>query len=157
MTTLLDPALTAARTHHEDLRHRLVRHTEYLIATVATKAPHAPAQRRLMEFLHDELMPHAAAEEDLLTAAAETEATALLARAMLDEHRLLAALVGVVERATDPLDAAIAAGSLAVLFDVCALLEDQELLPALAETDVDLAGLFRDAPEITGDTGARVS
>ena len=143
MTTLLDPAVTAAQSRHEELRRDLVRHTEYLIAAVGSNAPHAPAQDRLVEFLRTELLPHAAEEEDLLDVAADTETTGLLAHLMQDEHRLLGVLCRVVERATHPVDAAVAAGALAVLFDLCVLLEDDHLLPALSGTDTDLGALLR--------------
>ena len=142
MTTLLDPAVTAAQTRHEELRRDLVRHTEYLIAAVGSNAPHAPAQERLVEFLRTELLPHAAEEEDLLDVAADTEATGLLAHLMQDEHRLLGVLCRVVEHAAHPVDAAVAAGALAVLFDLCVLLEDDHLLPALGGTDTDLRALL---------------
>jgi hypothetical protein len=142
MTTLLEPAVTAAQTHHEELRRALVRHTEYLIAAAASNTPHEPAQRRLVEFLRTELLPHTAEEEDLIDVAADTESTGLLAHVMQDEHRLLGVLSRVVEHATHPIDAAVAAGALAVLFDVCVLLEDDHLLPALSGTDIDLNALL---------------
>ena len=142
MTVLLEPAVTAAQTNHEDLRRTLVRHTEYLIAAAASNTPHEPAQRRLVEFLRTELLPHIAEEDDLIDVAADTASTGLLAHVMEDEHRLLGVLSGVVERATHPIDAAVAAGALAVLFDVCVLLEDDHLLPALSGSDVDLNALL---------------
>jgi hypothetical protein len=136
MTTLLEPAVTAARTHHEELRRALVRHTQDLIAAVAGDTPHEPAQRRLVQFLRTDLLPHTAEEQDLIDIAADTASTGLLAHVMQDEHHLLGVLSGVVERATHPIDAAVAAGALAVLFDVCVLLEDDHLLPALGGTGV---------------------
>lgn len=154
MTTLLEPAVTAAQNTHEELRRTLIRHTEYLIAAVAADTSPVAAQRRLVEFLHTELLPHTAEEHDLLDVAADTEPTRLLARVMRDEHRLLGVLSGVVERATEPLDAAVAAGALSVLFDVCVLLEDDHLLPALSGTDVDLGALLQEA-STEADAGER--
>jgi len=157
MTTLLEPAVTAAQTNHEELRHALVRHTEYLIAAVASNTPFEPAQHRLVEFLRTELLPHTAEEEDLIDVAADTTSTGLLAHVMQDEHRLIGVLSRVVERATDPIDAAVAAGALAVLFDVCVLLEDDHLLPALSGTDVDLNALLGDSTADLADTESSAS
>lgn len=156
MTTTLDPAVSqvtaAAEAHHAELRDRLTQRTEALVAAVATRTPHEPAQRKLVDFLRAELLPHAEVEEDLLYAAASTEPTTLLVRAMQDEHRMLAALIDEVEQTTNPMDAAMAAGALVVLCDVRIEQENRHLLPALAEAGVDLTALLQEAPEIIGDT-----
>ena len=156
MTTTLDPAIapviTDAEAHHVYLQTRLTERTEALLATVATRTPHEEAQRELVDFLRAELLPHAEVEETLLYAAASTEQTALLVRAMADEHRMLAALIDEVDQATTALDAAVAAGALVVLCDVRIEQENRILLPALAEAGVDLTALLTEAPEIVGDT-----
>ena len=151
MTTLLAPSVaTATETHHEELRDQLVRHTQSLIDTVDSRLPFEPAQRRLAEFLRTALLPHLDAEEILLYATAEAGPADLLARAMEDEHRVMAALIREIERAAGPMDAAIAAGALVVLFDVRARQENRHLLPALAATGVDVTVLLEDVPEIVG-------
>lgn len=156
MTTTLDPAIApviaAAEAHHADLQARLTQRTEALVAAVATRTPYEGAQQKLVDFLRAELLPHAEVEEALLYAAASTEQTALLVRAMADEHRMLAALIEEVDQATNGMDAAVAAGALVVLCDVRIEQENRLLLPALAEAGVDLSTLLHEAPEIVGDT-----
>jgi hypothetical protein len=157
MTAALEPSLaTAADLHHEELREELVRLSQALIDAVDDQIPFEPARRRLAEFLRARLRPHLDAEEVLLYATAESGPTMLLARGMQDEHRVLTALVQEIERATRPMDAAIAAGALVVVFDLRVRLEGRHLLPALAATGVDLAFLLEDTPEIVGaTTGSR--
>ena len=151
MSLTLDPQVaTATESHHQVLRDALVRRTEALMAAVTTRRPHAAARHELLEFLHDELLPHADVEEALLYAAGDADATTLLVRAMQDEHRMLIALVTEITSATDPMEMAIAAGALVILFDVRAHQEDRYLLPALAAAGVDLTSLLAGAPEIVG-------
>lgn len=156
MTTTSDAATAsvtaAAEAYHAELQAGLARRTEALVAAVATRTPHESAQRELVDFLRAELLPHAEVEETLLYAAASTEPTALLVRAMQDEHRMLAALIEEVEHATNGMDAAVAAGALLVLCDVRIEQENRLLLPALAAAGVDLNTLLTDYPEIVGDT-----
>ena len=152
MTVTLDPqspALTAARTHHDDLRAGLTELAESFIATVADGAPTRAARDRLVSFLRTELLPHAESEETLLYNTIRTPATGLLIRAIHDEHRMMAALINEVEQGR-AMEAAIAAGALVVLVDVRIEQENTQLLPALAAAGLDLGGLLGDHPEIVG-------
>ena len=150
MTTLLDPAVaTAVEIHHDDLSDQLLRHAQALIDAVDRRAPHEPAQQGLVEFLRTELLPHLDAEEVLLYTTDGTGPVDLLSRAMHDEHRVLAMLIGEIERSSTPMAAAVAAGALVVLFDVRAHQENCHLLPALAASGVDVTVLV-DTPEMVG-------
>lgn len=151
MTTSLDapsPALAAAAAHHTDLRTRLTELTEDLITAVGAGSSSHPAAARLVEFLRTELLPHAEAEDRLLYTTVRTGRTALLVRAMQDEHRMMAALVDEIEWAPTPMDAAVAAGALVVLCDVRIEQEDVHLLPALEAAGLDLCGLLAPHPEL---------
>ena len=151
MPTLLDPAVaTAAETHHEELRRQLVHHTQSLIDAVDTRISHDRAQQRLAAFLRTELLPHLDAEEILFYTTCDAGPLDLLTRAMQDEHRVMAALIRELERPATPMDAAVAAGALVVLFDVRVQQENQHLLPALAATGIDMSVLVDDTPEILG-------
>lgn len=160
MTTTLDapsPVLAAAAAHHADLRARLTQLTEAFIGEIAAGSSAPGPAGELITFLRTELLPHAEVEDSLLYTAVRTDRTALLVRAMQDEHRMIAVLVDEVEQATTPMDAAIAAGALVVLCDVRIEQENVHLLPALERAGIDLAELLGDHPEIVGKTTARPS
>lgn len=156
MTVTLNPespALTAVKTHHDDLRAGLTELTESFIAAVADSGPTRPARDRLVSFLRQELLPHAEAEEHLLYGAAPTPTTALLIKAMHDEHQMMAALIKEVEHSTT-MESVIAAGALVVLCDLRIQQENEQLLPSLAAAGLDLDGLFDEHPEIVGPADA---
>lgn len=157
MTLTLDAqsaALTAVKTHHDDLRAGLTELTESFITAVADEGPTRTARDRLVSFLSTELLPHTEAEESLLYGAARTTpATALLTRAMHDEHRMMAALIREVEQSTT-MESVIAAGALVVLCDIRIQQENEQLLPSLAAAGVDLDGLLQEKPEISGPADA---
>jgi hypothetical protein len=156
MITVSDPSVArlfaAVEEHHAALRAGLTERTEAFIAAIAVNRPYEWERTDLTNFLRAELLPHAEVENELIYAAAEAEQTALLIRAMEDEHRMLIALVDEVEQAVTVTDAVIAAGALVVLFDVRVEQENRHLLPALAASGVDLSRLLADRPEIVGDT-----
>lgn len=155
MTTTLDPTtalVTATQTHHAELQTRVIELAERLLAVVEAGTPHEAARRQLVDFLRTELLPHAAAEDALLDAVAATDATALLVRAMQDQHRMFVALAEEVEQSSTGTDAAVAAGALVVLCVVRIELEDRHLIPALAEAGVDLTALLTDRTDILGDS-----
>ena len=160
MTTTLDspsPILAAAAAHHADLRTRLTERTEAFIEAIAAGSSAEAARTELIAFLRTELLPHAEVEDALLYTAVRTDTTALLVRAMQDEHRMIAALIDEVEQATTPIDAAVAAGALVVLCDVRIEQENVHLLPALEAAGLDLVDLLGSHPEIVGNTTARPS
>jgi hypothetical protein len=158
MTTTLEPtspALAAAAAHHASLRARLTELTEAFIGAVAAGSPAAAPRGELVTFLRTQLLPHAEVEDQLLYTAVRTDRTALLTRAMQDEHRMIAALVDEVQRAATPMDAAVAAGALVVLCEVRIEQEDNHLLPTLEAAGLDMANLLGDHAEIVGTSAGR--
>ncbi len=144
------PVLAAAAGHHARLRARLTQLAEGFIDAIDTYSSSAAVHHELVAFLRDELLPHVEMEDALLYTAARTDATSLLVRAMQDEHRMIEAIIKEVEKATTPVEAAIAVGALVVLCDVRIKQEDTHLLPALEATGIDLTELLKNHPEITG-------
>ena len=158
MTTTLDspsPALAAATAHHADLRTRLTQLTETFIGAIAQGSSDPAPGGELVAFLRTELLPHAEVEDALLYTAVRTDRTALLVRAMQDEHRMIAALIDEVEQATTPMDAAVAAGALVVLCDVRIEQENLHLLRRSRTRGSTWPGSSVGTPSLSG-TPARV-
>lgn len=151
-STAPSDALVAATARHAELLARLTEHTEAFTGAVASGSSPQSARADLVAFLRTELLPHTQLEDALLYTAVRTDKTVLLARAMQDEHRMLAALIGEVEVLPSPVDAAIAAGALAVLCEVRITQENAHLLPALESAGLDLSGLLGDRPELVAKT-----
>lgn len=151
-STFEPPAATvsvAVQSHHAALQAELTSLSEALLGTVSSGTGHGPAQRRLVQFLRAELLPHVEVEQDLLYAAGGGPAIALLVRAMRDEHRMVVALVDELDGAVRGVEAAAAAGALVVLCAVLIEQEDTHLVPALAGAGFDL-GLVGARPEMVG-------
>ncbi len=73
--------------HHGELRSELRERVLTLPGAVRAGGSHDEARGALLDYLERELLPHAAAEEEALYPAGDTGTTALLIRAMRDEHR----------------------------------------------------------------------
>ena len=127
-------AVAAVEQHHAALAGTLGAHIAALLATAADGgAAFAAARDRAVAFLHGELAPHAAAEEQALyPAAARSERAGLLIEGMLAEHRAIAQLVGEVTTVADPVRAAASGYALQVLFDVHLAKENELVLPVVA-------------------------
>lgn len=149
--------LHAIRGHHAALGRDLADRVDGVLAAVAQAAPDRPGHREetgaadpvqaartaLLAFLHDELLPHAAAEERTLYAAAASDrSTESLVRAMIDEHGALVELVGRLETVADPVALAATAGAVRTLFAVHVHKENEYLLPALDRSGTDLEALL---------------
>jgi hypothetical protein len=145
------PGLAAAVSHHRELRAGLTRRTEAFVSAVGAGSAFGEEHRELLEFLRGELLPHVDVEDALLYTAVRTDRTALLVRAMQDEHRMIAALIDEVGQAATGLEAAIAAGALVVLCEVRIEQEDRHLLPALEAAGLDLARLLGEHAELVGE------
>ncbi|QGN32049.1 hemerythrin domain-containing protein [Microlunatus sp. Gsoil 973] len=152
MMLTLDPSssLVAVKGRHADLRAGLSGLTEAFITAVGDGVPSRTARDRLVSFLRTELLPHTEAEESLLYDAATRPETALLSRAMRDQHRTMTALIDEVEQGAT-MDAVVAAGALVVLCDLRIQQENEQLLPSLAATGLDLDGVLGTHPEIVGN------
>ena len=150
-------AVDAVREHHAELAGRLAAHTEHLLRMVAAadSAAFGQARAAAADFCTEQLLPHAAAEEDALyPAAAALPQTKLLVETMIAEHRVLEGLVRDLGEATEPPRAVAAAHALRVLFDAHLAKENDLILPAVAaDPTVSLTGILAGMHELLGEQG----
>ena len=110
IATSQQDALAADRVvrHHAELAGTLSHLVERVVAASSTtdSSAAATARTRLVGWCRSELLPHAAAEEGTLYAAArDLDPTRLLVAAMTDEHQVIIGLVAEVDSARDPIGA----------------------------------------------------
>jgi uncharacterized protein (DUF2249 family)/iron-sulfur cluster repair protein YtfE (RIC family) len=148
-------AAAAVKRHHSELSDRLSVLVDALIDAAASSgsASVEPASDRLLGFLADELLPHAAAEEASLYPAAATEEKArLLIEGMLAEHRVIQQLVVAIADTAEPIRVAATAQALRVLFDSHLAKENDLVLPVVAASrSVSLAAVLAGMHEILGE------
>ena len=151
VTTHQDQTIEAIRAHHQQLELALAG-AAVQVSDAAERLGDAGRFRdQLMTLLRGEILPHAAAEErTLYAAAADSERTALLVQAMVDEHRRLETLVDDLGTARTPVAMASLATAVRALFEAHLVKENDILLPALVTEGVDLAGLLSGMHEILG-------
>jgi hemerythrin-like domain-containing protein len=115
-----------------------LRHTGDLIGTVPDRAAQEAGDRAL-RFLHDHVIPHARAEEDLLyPAVAEVLGTPQSTLTMARDHAEIGLLTGQLERALEENDEPMTRRLLYGLYHVIKLhfaKEEEIYLPLLAELD----------------------
>lgn len=152
MSRLTDEqAAQAIAAHHVELSGEIRRRIESQEAAVRTGLPAEDARLAVLDYLDRELLPHAAAEERALYPAGDRAATAILVRAMLDEHRRIAATVDRLRASTDGVSAATAASAVLALFESHLAKENDYLIPALvADPDVDLGALLEGMHALIG-------
>ncbi len=137
--------------HHTALLHEMERRAGAVIAAACSDTPYEPPVTALGEFVAGEVLPHAEAEEQTLYRAAEAIPSAvLLVRAMKDDHRRLGSLAGRLTEDAGPVTAATTAASIATLFAAHVAKENDLVLPALADSGVDLATLLADTHHLIG-------
>lgn len=150
-------AVEAVREHHAELAGRLAAHAEHLLRMVAAadSAAFGQARAAAADFCTEQLLPHAAAEEDALyPAAAAFPQTKLLVEAMIAEHRVLEGLVRDLGEAMEPPRVAATAHALRVLFDTHLAKENDLILPAVAaDPAVSLTGILAGMHELLGERG----
>lgn len=146
-----EQAAAAIRAHHVELNQRLQARVAALREAVRSGTDQTDVQDAVIAYLDGELLPHAAAEETALYPAGDTGSTAMLVRAMRDEHRNLIGRVGEFRATTDPLDAATGASAILALFESHLSKENDLLIPALvANPDVSLGELLSGMHELVG-------
>ncbi|MFI7707564.1 DUF2249 domain-containing protein [Nonomuraea sp. NPDC049480] len=147
--------LERIRAHHDQLGRTMSDHAVTIARSIDRLMSPAARQKVLTAFCADEVLPHAAAEEQTLyAAAAGLPDTELLVRVMRDEHATLQRLVAELAAATTPGEIVSASSALNALFQAHLKKENDVLLPALAAHDVDLAALLGGAHEILGEQAA---
>lgn len=141
--------------HHAEMAGRLALLTSDVVRAARTDRAQA-ARHELLSWLRDDLVPHATAEEQTLyPAAAEIAEARLLVEAMLAEHVLIHRLVGDLEAATDPIEAAAVARALETLFGSHLAKENDQLIPTLvASPDYSVAEMLDGMHELLGGHGA---
>jgi Hemerythrin HHE cation binding domain len=142
--------IAAIRAHHDQLAQRLRALTADLVAA-AQRRSFAAEQTALHNWYRTELLPHADAEERALyRPAKDMDATRLLVRSMIDEHRALAGLVAEFAEPGEPWSTVIAATSAQALFAIHLAKENDLLLPAMDQAGIDLGGALQGMHEILG-------
>lgn len=152
-------AAQAVVRHHSELAATLTGHVTRLIADADAGILRQVWAHRdeFTTWLHEELLPHAYAEETALyPAAADLPAGKLLVEGMLGEHRVIAALVTDLEAAASPVVAAATANALQAVFASHLAKENDLVVPLLVAADeVSLAGLLDGMHDIIGaETGS---
>ncbi|HEX2765859.1 MAG TPA: hemerythrin domain-containing protein [Candidatus Limnocylindria bacterium] len=150
-TTTDAQAADAMRAHHFEMATTLRQRVTDLRTAVRSGRPHAEAQRSVLEYLENELLPHAMAEERALYPAGDAGSTAMLVRSMRDEHLNLIGHVDAFRDATDPVDAVALSAAIFALFDSHLHKENDLLVPALLSAPgVSLADLLGGMHELLG-------
>jgi uncharacterized protein (DUF2249 family) len=151
-------AAQAVVEHHRELAAALTGHVNGLLEAAEIGSLRQVWHHRdvLLGWLHSELLPHAQAEEAALyPAAAAQPAGRLLIDGMLDEHRVIAALVAEIEETSAPVAAAAAARALQAVFGTHLAKENDLVVPLLvAADDVSLAGLLDGLHDLIGAGGS---
>ena len=137
-------AVEAIREHHAAMAGALGTRVTALQQAVRRGADAEPAREAVVAWARHELLPHAAAEEaSIYAAAAERPEARLLVEALVADHRVITDLVERVAEAPDPLCAAGAAFSLEQLFLAHMAKENDQILPFLAaDSSVSVAALL---------------
>jgi Hemerythrin HHE cation binding domain len=144
-------AAAAIRAHHDELRDTLRVRVGDLRDAVRAGRSHLVWERAVIGYLEDDLLPHAAAEEAALYPAGDTGLTALLVRAMREEHKGIVANVGRLRGTADGLEAVATASAILALFEAHLWKENELLIPALvADPNVSLGELLSGLHELVG-------
>ncbi len=140
-----EEAVRSIRAHHAELTQRLADRVTSVRDAVRDGGDARTAGERLVTFLDEDLMPHAAAEERTLYAAGRAVADGrLLVEAMIAEHRVLAERLAALREQSEPLSLAVIAAQIESLFAVHLYKENELLLPLLLDTQADLHALLHD-------------
>jgi iron-sulfur cluster repair protein YtfE (RIC family) len=152
MMTMTDAqAEQAMRAHHSAMATALRQRVAALGAAVQARQGHFEQQKAVLDYLENELLPHAAAEEQALYPAGDTGLTALLVRSMRDEHLNLIAHVDAFRNASDAIQAVALSSAILALFDSHLHKENDLLIPALqSDPSVSLADLLGGMHELLG-------
>lgn len=144
MTITGTEAFEAMRAHRQILSEQLSTRVAVVSEAVVAGRPHQAAVAGVLAFLADEVLPHAAAEEETIYPAAAEHAELIgTVNEMVTEHTTLSAAAHALAAQADGTTAAEQARQIADLFTVHAARENDVLLRALLATDdVDLAALL---------------
>lgn len=151
MTMTDQQAADAIRDHHRQMQSDLRQRVEALVEAVRRGEPQTDAHRAVLDYLDNELLPHASAEERALYPAGDTGPTAMLVRSMREEHSFIIARVSAFREQSDAISAAASAAAILALFDAHLWKENELLIPALvADSTVDVVHLLEGMHELVG-------
>ncbi|MEO8246131.1 MAG: hemerythrin domain-containing protein [Chloroflexota bacterium] len=144
-------AANAVRAHHAEMATTLRDRVAALGSAVQGHQDHIEQHLAVLDYLQDELLPHAMAEEKALYPAGDTGLTALLVRSMRDEHVNLIAHVDAFRDTSDAIESVALSSAILALFDAHLHKENDLLVPALmADSSVSLADLLGGMHELLG-------
>lgn len=125
-------AYEAILNHHEALEAGLARRVEALRAASASAEGFPAAKAAVLDYIADELLPHALAEESsIYPAAAVLPGQGALVAGMIMEHRALGAGVELLAHADAAAEAVAYAEAIDVLFSAHAAKENELILPEI--------------------------
>ena len=152
MTMNEQQAADAMRAHHDEMATTLRRRVAALGAAVQARQGHLDQQRAVLEYLENDLLPHAMAEEKALYPAGDIGLTAMLVHAMRDEHRNLVSHVDALRHASDAVQAVGLSSAILALFDSHLAKENDLLIPALVvDEHANLVELLGGMHELLGE------
>ena len=153
MMTMTDQqAAEAMHAHHAEMATTLRRRVAALGAAVQARQGHDDERRSVLAYLEHDLLPHALAEEKALYPAGDSGLTAMLVRAMRDEHRNLVAHVDAFREASDAVQAVALSSAILALFESHLAKENDLLIPAVvANEHVSLVELLGGMHELLGE------
>lgn len=145
--------------HHDEILGAIRLRHDALITAVNGGRDFIQARDNLAAYCLSELIPHATAEETTLyPAAASDPQLRTLVASMLVEHQLLVEVVDQLGQASQPGQAAAAAGGLWTLISSHVVKENEYVLPAIAASnDASLAELVQDLSQLIAGEASEAS
>jgi uncharacterized protein (DUF2249 family) len=145
-----ETVIEAIRAHHAELAEQLQARINAVVK--AARTGECGRERDVLhEWYRTELMPHIVAEEQALYGPASAQdATRLLIRGMLAEHRFLVSLIADLALASDPFHVASTAVASQAVFSVHLSKENDLLLPALDQAGLNLVTMLDGMHEVLG-------
>jgi hypothetical protein len=145
-----DCVMKAAEERHAKLWAELTARSDAVIDAVARGADPEPSRGELLDYLTGQVVPHLHTEERMVYNLARGAGERGLVAAMELDHRALLRQVESLRKAATPLDAAMTARALLLLFALRMEKEERVLLPVLAEYGLDVRELLAGRPEMVG-------
>lgn len=148
-------AVETIMNHHAHLAAQVAVLTDAMLSAAERGDDFEPPRAAAVVFLTDELLPHAAAEEQrLYPAATRTERARPLVESMIAVHRIIGALIERI-RTEPPVRAAACGHALRVLFDAHLVDENERILPIVAaDPEVSLVEVTHGMHELLGNRHA---
>lgn len=145
-------AVETIKSHHAQLAGSLTTLTEAMLTAAERGRDVERARAAAVKFITEELLPHAAAEEDALyPAAARDDRARPLIESMIAAHRVIGALAERLRSEPSALRATAAAEALRVVFDAHLADENDRILPLVAaDPGVSLAEVTHGMHELLG-------